>query len=107
MKFQIIVILLTALAFVKHSYAQHTHQNHNAMDANDINDEHSLFHLDAVWTDHRDQQIQLSDFQGQPIVITMFYGNCTQVCPILIRDANRIYNAVDAALRDQLKVSHI
>lgn len=105
MKFQIIVIvLLTALVFVKPGNAQHAHQNHNAMEAKEINDDHSLFHLDAVWTDHRDQRIQLRDFQGQPIVITMFYGNCTQVCPILIRDANRIYNAVDATFRDQLKV---
>lgn len=105
MKIQIMLImLLTALAFVNQSNAQHGDQNHNPMEAKEVNEEHSLYHLDAVWTDHRQKPLQLSDFQGQPVVVTMFYGNCTQVCPILIRDANRVYSTVNKSLRNQVKV---
>src|SRR5690625_4690872 len=66
--------------------------------------EYSVYQSDALWTNQRNEIVQLRDFIGKPAVVTMFYGNCLQVCPILIRDANRIYEAVDESLRDQVQV---
>ena len=43
----------------------------------------SLFHLDAVWEDHRGGTLSLADLRGHPVVLVMFYGNCTTACPIL------------------------
>lgn len=101
--------LLTALLILAilpgWATAQHgSHHNSNALDATEINHHHSLFQMDAEWINHRGEHFQLSEFQGQPVIITMFYGSCTQVCPILIRDANRLYKAVDESLRENVQV---
>lgn len=90
------------LMFTQAVMAQH--MNHNAMDAQPVESEHSIYHMDATWTDHSGETFQLADLQGQPVVVVMFYGNCTQVCPILIRDARRVYEAVDKNLRSEIKV---
>lgn len=87
--------------------AQHDHNGHensNTLEAGDVNMDHSLYHMDAVWTSHREEKLQLSDFAGKPVVVVMYYGNCTQVCPILIRDANRLFQAVDESLRSDVRV---
>lgn len=83
---------------------QNHNMNHNALSANPVESEHSLYHLKDTWTDHRGHQFELADLQGNPVVVVMFYGNCTQVCPILIRDARRVYEAVDSELRDEVSV---
>lgn len=80
------------------------HMNHNAMAAQPVESEHSIYHMDATWSDHRGERFQLSDLQGQPVVVVMFYGNCTQVCPILIRDARRVYEGVNENIRPEIKV---
>lgn len=106
MKIQLISLTFIFMIFagLRPGLAQNGHENHNAMAAGEISSEHSLYHLDAVWTDHRNEQFSLSEFRGQPVIITMFYGNCTQVCPILIRDANRVYSALDESQREKVKV---
>lgn len=106
MKIQLITLtfILMLFAGLRAGLAQNGHENHNAMAAGEISSEHSLYHLDAVWTDQRNEQFSLSEFRGQPVIITMFYGNCTQVCPILIRDANRVYSALDESQREKVKV---
>lgn len=96
---------MTVLFFLMFAQAvMGQHMNHNAMDAQPVESEHSIYHMDATWTDHRGETFQLSDLQGQPVVVVMFYGNCTQVCPILIRDARRVYEAIDENLRSDIKV---
>ena len=100
-----IKLILTGLfimAFAHTAIGQH--MNHNAMDAQPVESEHSIYHIDAAWTDHRGETFQLADLQGQPVVVVMFYGNCTQVCPILIRDAHRVYEAVNENLRSEINV---
>lgn len=87
--------------------AQHGHgdpSNSNALDAKSVSMEHSLYHMTAEWTNHRNETIKLSDFSGKPLVVVMYYGNCVQVCPILIRDANRVYEAVGDSLREEVRV---
>lgn len=106
MKIQLITFTFLFMLFagLRAGLAQNGHENHNAVAAGEISSEHSLYHLDAVWTDHRNESFSLSEFRGQPVIITMFYGNCTQVCPILIRDANRVYSALDVSQREKVKV---
>lgn len=96
----ITLLLLTATSLV----AQHNHSADNAMNATEIDSEHSLYHLDAEWTDHRGETVSLADFRGAPVIIVMFYGNCTDVCPILIQDAWRLYNSVDKSVREEVNV---
>ncbi|MTI87842.1 MAG: SCO family protein [Balneolaceae bacterium] len=92
--------------FVLSSFTLHAQHNHGAdatLKAGEISG-HSLYHLDADFTDQRNKSLKLSSFKGQPVIVVMFYGNCTQVCPILIRDTWRLYNAVDEILRPSVKV---
>lgn len=104
MKHVMITSVFLSLIWVIPTLAQHGHQNHNALDAAEINSEHSVYHNNAIWTNHRNETFRLSELKGKPVVITMFYGNCIQVCPILIRDAKRVFTAVDSSLRDDVQV---
>ncbi len=84
--------------------AQHHQKDDNTLSAGEISSEHSLYHLDAEWTDHRNKSYSLSDFAGEPVIVVMFYGNCTQVCPILIKDAWRLYSSIGKQMRDSVNV---
>ncbi|MEQ8525887.1 SCO family protein [Gracilimonas sp.] len=92
-------LLLSSLNLV----AQHHHGKDATLKAEKVS-EHSLYHLDAEWVTHRNESISLSQFKGEPVVIVMFYGNCTQVCPILIRDTWRLYSALDKSMRTSVNV---
>jgi len=74
------------------------------LSAQNIDSEHSLYHLDASWTDHRGDVIKLKDVKGKPVIVVMFYGNCTDVCPILIQDAWRLYNSFEESIREDINV---
>ncbi|SHF80182.1 protein SCO1/2 [Fodinibius roseus] len=97
-------IILIFLFGGTYLYAQHHHAADNELEAGKINAGHSLYHLDAPWTTHRDETVKLSDFRGSPIIVVMFYGNCREVCPILIQDTWRLYNRVDTSRRETVKV---
>lgn len=97
--FLITLFLLTATGLL----AQHNH-NHNALSTTEVDAEYSLYHLDAEWTDHRGDTVTLDDFKGKPVIVVMFYGNCTEVCPILIQDAWRLYSSVDKSARKDVNV---
>ncbi|MGM0547541.1 MAG: SCO family protein [Bacteroidota bacterium] len=101
------IFLITLLLFTAtRLLAQHNH-NHNADDAlstTEVDAEHSLYHLDVEWTDHRGDTVTLDDFSGQPVIVVMFYGNCTDVCPILIQDAWRLYSSLEESVREDINV---
>jgi len=50
----------------------------------------SLYHLSATWTDQHGHPVRLADFRGRPVMITMFYGNCTSACPLLLHRARTL-----------------
>lgn len=94
------VLLLTGTAL----FAQNGHHKHNHMKAERVNADHSLHQFKAEWTSHRGDVVQLDQFSGEPVVIVMFYGNCTEVCPILIQDAWRLYDGVSEENRPHVNV---
>lgn len=100
---KLIIILLTALCSAT-VYAQHNHGVEETPGAEKVNADHSLYHLNAEWTDHRGDTFTLNEFTGAPVIVVMFYGNCTEVCPILIRDTWRLYSEVDEAFRSAVHV---
>jgi protein SCO1/2 len=98
----LLIFLFTAMSLL----AQHNHHHSadNTLNAKEIDAEHSLYHLDAEWTNHRGEDVNLGDFKGQPVIVVMFYGNCTDVCPILIQDTWRLYSSVDESVRENVNV---
>lgn len=99
------LFLITLLFFTATSLiAQHNHNDDSALGSTKVDTEHSLYHLDARWIDHRGDTVTLDDFKGNPVIVVMFYGNCTEVCPILIQDVWRLYGEVDKSVRDDVNV---
>lgn len=95
---------ITTIAQHTNSDSEHDHQ---ALKAQDVNNEHSLYHLNDEWTTHRDETITLTDFSGELLIVVMFYGNCTDVCPILIQDVWRLYQTLDPEVREQVQIAAV
>jgi protein SCO1/2 len=53
---------------------------------------------DYVFRDTHGKRVKLSDFQGQPLVISMIYTSCHDVCPII----TSTIQSVDSIARDAL-----
>lgn len=102
----ITVLTLFFLPFAVTAQHQHgEHSNSNALDVREVQAGSSVYHSSAVWTNHRNESVELSDFTGHPVIVVMVYGNCTQVCPILIRDARRVFEGIDGSLRTNVRVA--
>ena len=97
------MLLLPAVIYGQHQHGSHT--NSNELDVKELEAGFSVYHSNAEWVNHRNEEIRLSDFAGHPVIVVMVYGNCTQVCPILVRDAKRVFEGVDEELRSEVRVS--
>lgn len=106
MKTRITFTLVFLGIFSLNTFAQHGHHQHEkeALKAGEVHADHSLYHLNAEFTDHRNEVVQLSNFKGEPVIVVMFYGNCTQVCPILIQDTWRLFRSLDESAQAKTKV---
>ncbi|RFA28600.1 hypothetical protein CAI21_12135 [Alkalilimnicola ehrlichii] len=93
----------TALAHSGHAHHHHGH-HHEPLPAATVNHQDSLYHVEDQWTDHRGQSVALGDFRGQPVLITMIYGNCNTACPVLVNDLTRIQTDLPKTLRQQTRV---
>ncbi|MEX1212861.1 MAG: SCO family protein [Balneolaceae bacterium] len=82
----------------------HHHSHGEALQATEPLSEQSLYQLGRTWTTHRNETVELSQFLGRPVIVVMFYGSCTEVCPVLIQDSWRLYQGVDPSMRDQVEV---
>ncbi|MBO9716187.1 MAG: SCO family protein [Pseudoxanthomonas sp.] len=65
----------------------------------------SLYHLQAGLTDQHGQALQWRDLQGRPQLVSMFYGNCHVMCPLILENAKSVQKQLPEALRDQLGVA--
>ena len=59
----------------------------------------SLYPLDARWTTDTGTTVQLGEFLGRPVVLTMFFSSCGNACPRLVGDLPRMQAALPAAGR--------
>ena len=64
----------------------------------------SLYQLAPSLTDQQGQPLRLDVFQGRPVVVSMFFASCTQICPMLISDIKRFEAALTAEERARLGV---
>lgn len=74
------------------------------LDALEINHTHSLHQVNLNWTNQNNEQVKLKDFKGSPVIVVMFYGQCTGTCPVLIQRTWNLYTEIDEASREQVKV---
>jgi protein SCO1/2 len=50
----------------------------------------SLFAQPWVWRDEDDAEVRFDRWRGAPIVVTMFFTNCTSTCPLTIEKLRRV-----------------
>lgn len=64
----------------------------------------SLYQLQLDLEDQAGMATTLDRYHGQPVVISMFYGSCPHVCPMLISTIQRYERELPEAQRRQLRV---
>lgn len=63
----------------------------------------SLYLSEGQWTTHHDKAIKVSEFKGQPRVLTMIFTRCPSACPMIINDLKKIERALSPAARKKVR----
>lgn len=64
----------------------------------------SVYQLRLALTDQAGVAATLDRYRGQPVLISMFYGSCPHVCPMLISTMQRYERELPEAQRGKLRV---
>ena len=64
----------------------------------------SLYQAQPMLTTQRGTAARFDLYRGHPLMISMFYGSCPDVCPLLIVGMQNYENSLDAAARKNLRV---
>lgn len=64
----------------------------------------SYYAMDVPLETHTGEQMRFAEIAGKPVLVSMFYGSCPHVCPMLISTIKQIENQLPDALRDELQV---
>jgi len=66
--------------------------------------ETSIYHLDVKLIDQHGTAQSLDTFRGHPVIISMFYATCPNVCPVLISTIQMIERKLPADELAKLRV---
>ena len=50
----------------------------------------SLYGLPGQWTDQNGRPFELASLRGSPVLLVLFYGTCDSVCPVVVRDLQKV-----------------
>jgi len=64
----------------------------------------SLYQLDVMLQGADGVSFPLAQLRGRPLLVTMFYGHCSAVCPMLTAQVQRLVGTLSVAQRRQLRV---
>ena len=65
--------------------------------------ERSLYQVEAEFTNDAGERMTLAELRGRPVVLTMFFANCSYACPLLVSDLARLRAALPDGVRDEVK----
>ncbi|HZP61287.1 MAG TPA: SCO family protein [Opitutaceae bacterium] len=63
----------------------------------------SLYQLEGKWTDDSGRTVTLASLRGRPVVLAMFFSNCTYACPLIVHDMRDARDALPPAVRAQTR----
>ena len=66
--------------------------------------EPSLHDFDVTFVDQDGRKVTLADLEGQPVLITMFYGQCAYACPLLVARMRRLEAKSPATQQQKLRM---
>ena len=52
--------------------------------------DHSLYGLPGSWSDQNARPFELGSLRGSPVLLVLFYGTCDSVCPVVVRDLQKV-----------------
>jgi protein SCO1 len=64
----------------------------------------SLYRLPVSFTTSTGASMQLSEFRGLPLIVTMFYSQCAIVCPVMTLQLQHIIDRLSPAERRQIRI---
>ncbi|WP_413975324.1 SCO family protein [Stenotrophomonas acidaminiphila] len=64
----------------------------------------SLYHLQVTLTDQHGASVPWASLRGRPQLVSMFYGNCHLMCPLIIESAKAVQKQLPADQRTRLDV---
>lgn len=64
----------------------------------------TIFQLPLSLTDQQGEAFTLQRYEGAPLVVTMFYGTCKHVCPMLVKTLKQLDDQLTDAEREQLGI---
>ena len=67
-------------------------------------EEASLHDFDVVFHDQTGAKTTFAKLDGQPVLVTMFYGNCAYACPMLVSRMRRLESKVAPEHRSKLRM---
>jgi protein SCO1/2 len=62
----------------------------------------SIYQLDSQWTDQNNRELNITDFAGKKVVLSMTYTSCQHTCPTIVSNMQAIEKALDKTQRDQV-----
>jgi len=65
----------------------------------------SLYHLQVALTDQNGRSMPWASLRGRPQLVSMFYGNCHLMCPLIIENAKAVQKQLPAGHRARLDVA--
>jgi protein SCO1/2 len=115
LKVSIITIFVLSVIAVT-AAAQHSHgdgHDHGQMDdmkqmqeldSEAINHSESLHQVPTNWINQNSESLQIKNFAGQPLILVMFYGKCTETCPMLIQRTWKLYSSLSEETQEKINV---
>ena len=64
----------------------------------------SLYALPVQLVDQHSEAKALDLYRGHPVIVTMFYGSCSNACPLLIESIRATERALPADVRSDVRV---
>lgn len=66
--------------------------------------ERSIYQVEAEFTNDAGERVTLAALRGRPVVLAMFFANCTYACPLLVSDMARLRAALPEGLREDVQL---
>jgi len=64
----------------------------------------SIYQVEAEFTNDAGERMTLAALRGRPVVLAMFFANCTYACPLLVSDMARLRAALPEGLREDVQL---
>ncbi|MFO7799933.1 MAG: SCO family protein [Rhodohalobacter sp.] len=83
---------------------EHDMEQMKELDSEAISHSESLHQVPTTWINQNSESVQIRDFAGQPLIVVMFYGKCTETCPMLIQRTWKLYSSLNEVTQEKVNV---